>query len=145
MADHVTGREFQRQFFARYPSVKPLMDLYEHAPGIYFYAKDCESRFVRMNRANVAVYGVEDENSLLGRSDRDFHPPYLAEGYIAEDQRVMKDGPVFNQTWLVPFLNGPMQWFVSTKIPLVGRRRRMHWNLRRHVSRCNSPGTTEAI
>jgi AraC-like DNA-binding protein len=122
MADYVTGREFQRQFFARYPSLKPLMDLYEHAPGIYFYAKDSESRFVRMNRANVAVYGFEDEESLLGRSDRDFHPPYLAEGYIAEDQRVMKDGPVFNQTWLVPFLNGPMQWFVSTKIPLVGPR-----------------------
>jgi len=96
------------------------MDLFEHAPGMYFYAKDIESRFVRLNRANLTVYGVDDEESLLGRSDRDFHPPYLAEGYIAEDQRVMKDGPVFNQTWLVPFLNGPMQWFVSSKMPLLG-------------------------
>jgi AraC-like DNA-binding protein len=96
------------------------MDLYEHAPGIFFYAKDIDSRFVRLNRANLAVYGVDDEESLLGRSDRDFHPPYLAEGYIAEDQRVMKGGPVLNQTWLVPFLNGPMQWFVSSKMPLVG-------------------------
>jgi AraC-like DNA-binding protein len=122
MAEHVTGRAFQQQFFARYPSLKPLMDLFEHAPGMYFYAKDSRSRFVRLNRANLAVYGVDDEESLLGRSDRDFHPPYLAEGYIAEDQRVMKDGPVLNQTWLVPFLNGPMQWFVSSKMPLVGQR-----------------------
>jgi AraC-like DNA-binding protein len=71
----------------------------------------------------LTVYGVDSEEPLLGRSDRDFHPPYLAEGYIAEDQRVMKEGPVLNQTWLVPFLNGPMQWFVSSKMPLAGPRR----------------------
>jgi AraC-like DNA-binding protein len=99
------------------------MDLFEQAPGIYFFAKDHSSRFVRLNRANLAVYGVDDEESLLGRSDRDFHPPHLAEGYIAEDRRVMEGGkPVFNQTWLVPFLNGPMQWFVSSKQPLFGKR-----------------------
>lgn len=98
------------------------MELFEHAPGLCFYAKDVESRFVRMNRANLAVYGLKDEESLLGRSDRDFHPPALAEGYIAEDYRVMQKGPVLNQTWLVPFLNGPMQWFVSSKVPLLGAR-----------------------
>ncbi len=123
MAEHKTGIAFQRQFFARYPGLQPLMDLFEHAPGVYFYAKDQRSRFVRLNRANLAVYGVSDEESLLGRSDRDFHPPSLAEGYIAEDQRVMAGGkPVLNQTWLVPFLNGPMQWFVSSKMPLLGGR-----------------------
>jgi AraC-like DNA-binding protein len=122
MSESVTGRPFQQQFFEQYPSLKPLMDLFEHAPGMYFYAKDRESRFVRLNRANLAVYGVTDEESLLGRSDRDFHPPSLAEGYIAEDQRVMASGPLFNQTWLVPFLNGPMQWFVSSKMPLSGPR-----------------------
>jgi AraC-like DNA-binding protein len=122
MAECVTGRAFQQQFFARFPSLKPLMELFEHAPGVYFYAKDVDSRFVRLNHANLAVYGVDDEETLLGRSDRDFHPPYLAEGYIAEDQRVMKGGPVLNQTWLVPFLKGPMQWFVSSKIPLVDDR-----------------------
>jgi AraC-like DNA-binding protein len=122
MAEELTGRAFQDQFFARYPGLKALMDLFEHAPGVYFYAKDRKSRFVRLNRANLAVYGVTDEAKLLGRSDRDFHPPSLAEGYIAEDQRVMNDGPVLNQTWLVPFLNGPMQWFVSSKMPLHGPR-----------------------
>jgi AraC-like DNA-binding protein len=120
MRENATGRAFQRQFFARYPGIEPLMDLFEHVPEVCFYAKDKKSRFVRLNRANLAVYGVNNEDSLLGRSDRDFHPPSLAEGYIAEDQRVMESGPVLNQTWLVPFLNGPMQWFVSSKVPLFG-------------------------
>lgn len=120
MRETATGRAFQREFFTHYPGLEPLMDLFEHVPEVCFYAKDKKSRFVRLNRANLAVYGVKDEVSLLGRSDRDFHPPSLAEGYIAEDQRVMEAGPVLNQTWLVPFLNGPMQWFVSSKVPLVG-------------------------
>lgn len=122
MAESTIGRAFQQQFFARYPGLYPLMELFEHVPEVCFYAKDRKSRFVRLNRANLAVYGVNDEESLLGRSDRDFHPPSLAEGYIAEDQRVMQSGPVLNQTWLVPFLNGPMQWFVSSKMPLLGPR-----------------------
>src|SRR5262245_34238734 len=123
MSKQVVGRAFQRQFFERYPSLPPLMDLFEHAPGVYFYAKDLKSRFVRLNRANLTVYGGDNEESLLGRSDRDFHPPALAEGYIAEDQRVMEGGkPIINQTWLVPFLNGPMQWFVSSKSPMRGPR-----------------------
>lgn len=122
MQEIAFGRAFQQQFFARYPGLQPLMELFEHVPEVCFYAKDRKSRFVRLNRANLAVYGVQDEESLLGRSDRDFHPPSLAEGYIAEDQRVMESGPVLNQTWLVPFLNGPMQWFVSSKMPLLGPR-----------------------
>jgi AraC-like DNA-binding protein len=122
MRENTLGRAFQQQFFARYPGLQPLMELFEHVPEVCFYAKDRKSRFVRLNRANLAVYGVKDEESLLGRSDRDFHPPSLAEGYIAEDQRVMESGPVLNQTWLVPFLNGPMQWFVSSKMPLLGPR-----------------------
>lgn len=123
MAEELVGKAFQQRFFEQYPSLWPMMELFEHAPGLYFYAKDSDSRFVRMNRANLAVYGLTEEASLLGRSDRAFHPPSLAEGYIAEDQRVMEGGrPILNQSWLVPFLKGPMQWFVSSKIPLRDNR-----------------------
>jgi AraC-like DNA-binding protein len=123
MTNQLFGKAFQRQFFENYGNLRPLMDLFEHAPGVCFYAKDKKSRFVRLNRANLEVYGVDDEESILGRTDRDFHPPALAEGYIAEDQRVMEGGrPVVNQTWLVPFLNGSLQWFVSSKTPLLSPR-----------------------
>jgi AraC-like DNA-binding protein len=121
MADQIYGKAFQRQFFSRHPGLRPVMDLFELAPGVLFYAKDKKSRFVRVNRANLAVYGVDDEEPLLGRSDRDFHPPSSAEAFIAEDQRVMSAGkPVLNQTWLVPFVNGSLRWYVSSKTPLVG-------------------------
>ena len=56
---------------------------------------------------------------MLGKTDRDFHPPALSEAYIAEDQRVIASGKAcLNQVWLVPYLHGPLQWFVSSKTPL---------------------------
>lgn len=113
------GYEFQAEFFARYPVLEGIMGLFDHAPGMFFYAKTRDSRFVRVNRANQAIYGVTCEESLLGRTDRNFHPPALAEAYIAEDQRVMETGkPSSNQVWLVPYIDGASQWFNSSKTPL---------------------------
>jgi AraC-like DNA-binding protein len=115
-----SGKAFQEEFFRRNPSLRPPMELFECVPNAFFYAKDSESRFVRLNRANQAVYGVCDEEVLLGCTDRDFHPAALAEAYIAEDQRVMESRrPSLNQVWLVPYLQGHLQWFVSNKTPLI--------------------------
>lgn len=120
MSDFLNGPTFQADFFYKYPSLHGVMGLFDHAPGVFFYAKTPESRFVRVNRANQAIYGVDCEDSLLGKTDRDFHPPALAEAYIAEDRRVMESGkPCVNQTWLVPYINGPSQWFVSSKSPML--------------------------
>src|SRR5262245_11422214 len=97
-----------------------MMVLFDSLPNVFFYMKDAESRFVHLNAANRAIYDVNEENSLLGKTDRDFHPPALAEAYIAEDQRVIASGKAcMNQVWLVPYLHGPPQWFVSSKSPLL--------------------------
>ncbi|MGL4511721.1 MAG: helix-turn-helix domain-containing protein [Lacipirellulaceae bacterium] len=115
----LVGAPFQDRFFAAHPSLRSLMDLFDLTPGAYFYAKDADSRFVRLNPANASLYDEASEEPLLGKSDRDLHPPSLAEAYIAEDQRVIRaKKPLLNQTWLVPFLNGPLRWFVSSKTPL---------------------------
>jgi AraC-like DNA-binding protein len=115
-----SGAEFRAEFFRRYPSLRAMIDLFDALPRALFYVKDTESRFVHLNRANQAIYGVSDEATLLGKTDRDFHPPALAEAYIAEDQRVMASGePCPKQVWLVPYLGGRLQWFVSSKTPLL--------------------------
>lgn len=120
MSNTLVGTPFQEEFFRRHPGLRWLTDLFEYAPGMFFYAKDAENRFVRVNRANQAIYGVDAEEPLLGKTDRDFHPPVLAEAYIAEDQCVMRQRCVRpNQCWLVPYINGASQWFVSSKTPLL--------------------------
>ncbi len=98
------------------------MGLFDHLPAAYFYAKDEESRYVKLNRLTYnEIFGVEREEEVLGRTDREFQPPALAEAYLAEDRRVMDSGEAIpNQVWLVPASRGAPRWYVSTKTPLLG-------------------------
>ena len=78
------------------------MELFDSLPNVAFYAKDIESKYVRVNATFVAIHNAEHEADMLGRNNRDFHPPALAEAYLAQDRRVMDAGkPIANQVWLV--------------------------------------------
>lgn len=114
------AREFQRGFFRRHPEAENVMTLFDALPNVAFYAKDTESRFVRVNKLLVEMHGLKDEAQMLGQSDRAFHPPALAEAYIAEDRRVMASRkPVPGQTWLVIHGGRLPHWYVSTKVRLL--------------------------
>jgi len=111
--------DVQSRFFARNPHALSVIGLFEYMPGAYFYAKDFESHFVRVNRALLSIYGFENEADVIGKTDYDFHPPALAEAYRAEDRRVMAKGQAIpNQVWLVPHMRGTPAWYVSSKTPL---------------------------
>ena len=110
---------FQLDFFRRCPAAATVMTLFDSLPNVAFYAKDTQSRYVRVNPTFVAIHDANDEADMLGQSDRDFHPPALAEAYIAEDRRVMKARrPIASQVWLVLHLRSLPHWYVSTKVPL---------------------------
>ena len=110
---------FQKHFFAQHPQAASVIALFDFLPDAYFYAKNHESRFVRVNHAMCGLYDVADESEVIGRTDFDFHAPSLAEAYRAEDRRVMARGVALpNQLWLVPHLRGMPRWYISSKIPL---------------------------
>lgn len=112
--------QFQADFFQEHRELWQVSQLFEHLLNVCFFVKDKDSRFVRMNAMNLELYGLTDESGVLGKTDRDFHPPALAEAYIAEDQRVIQSRSVIaDQTWLVPYLDGRLQWFICSKTPLV--------------------------
>jgi AraC-like DNA-binding protein len=98
-----------------------IMQLFDSMPQTYFYAKDLHSRFVRVNQPFLDSHGLTEESEALGRTDRDFHPPLLAEAYISEDQRVMRSRlPLAGQMWLVLHQKRNPRWYVSAKTPLFG-------------------------
>jgi AraC-like DNA-binding protein len=94
--------------------------LFDALPDIQLFVKDRESRFVRVNTAWLAMHGCGSAAAAIGKTDFDFHPPALAEQYVAEDQRVMRSGrPLSDQAWLVADHTGMPQWYLCTKVPLV--------------------------
>lgn len=110
---------FQAAYFRRHPAAWSVLELFDALPQVSFYAKDTKSRYVRVNRLSVTTHGLRDEYEMIGRSDRHFHPPVMAEAYIAEDLRVMAGRRAIpGQVWLVFHADRLPQWYVSTKVPL---------------------------
>lgn len=97
----------------------PFIALFDCLPGVIFYAKDRESRYLAANRAMLLAKNLREDEALIGKSDRDFHPAALADAYIAEDREVMLTGrPVLNRPWFVIDRSGRPGWFNSSKVPL---------------------------
>lgn len=110
---------FRHDFFACCPQAESLMRLFDALPQTYFFAKNRDSRFVAVNHMFLDNHGLSDASQAIGKSDRDFHPPVLAEAYIAEDRRVMASRrPLPGQVWAVLHRRTTPRWYVCTKTPL---------------------------
>jgi AraC-like DNA-binding protein len=118
--NEISALEFQTAFFTQHPLAESVLALFGVLPQTYFYAKDKQSRFVKVNHLFLENHGLEDESQALGKTDRDFHPPVMAEAYIREDRRVMASRkPQSGQVWLVLHRRSVPRWYVSTKTPLI--------------------------
>jgi AraC-like DNA-binding protein len=98
---------------------RTLFDLFDHLPRVYLYVKDRKHRYLKVNRSELILHGLNSESEMLGRSDLDFHPPALAMQYMEEDRLVFESKqPVLDRAWLVLSADGTPGWYLSTKIPL---------------------------
>jgi AraC-like DNA-binding protein len=102
------------------PGLQNLLALFDCLPPeVIFYAKDRHSRFIAANTAMLAAKSLTEPAQLLGRSDRYFHPPAMADAFVAEDRRVMDSGRAeLRKLWFVIDPSGRPGWFVSSKVPL---------------------------
>jgi AraC-like DNA-binding protein len=110
---------FRAGFFARHPLAEQAMSLFDNVPDVVFYAKDTAGRFVRVNRRFLDNHGLQREEQVLGRTDRDLSVPAMAAAYMAEDRRVMDARRALpGQVWLVYHERRVPRWYVSSKTPL---------------------------
>lgn len=115
-------REFQQGFFERMEGAQALAGLFDYVPDVYFYLKDEQSRFIKVNEPMLRTHGLTHESEMLGKNDFDFHLPLLAAQYIDEDRRVRESGePLPNQVWLVPNSSGMLFWYLSSKVPVFDK------------------------
>ena len=69
-----------------------LRSVFDHLPGVMFFAKDLAGRFTMANLAFAQRCGVADEASLLGKSDEDIFPPELAAAFKKKDLQICQTG-----------------------------------------------------
>ena len=115
MAD-ASGRE---EFLKSLTHDSQIIKLFDLMPGIAFYVKDTDGRFVALNQKTCEYCGVVQEADALGKTDYDFFPSSNADSYRADDFSVMESGqPILNRIETEPQQAGSGRLVVTTKIPL---------------------------
>lgn len=82
------------------------------------YFKDQNSRFVRINYAQVRVLGLKNPEEAIGKSDLDFLNNDHAVKAFEEEQEMMRSGnALINQQEHIKTSRG-WRWFTATKVPI---------------------------
>jgi len=106
-------------FLSQLHDVPPFIELFSHLPDVYFFIKDAAGRFIMTNDIMVPQCGCDDINQIIGKTDFDFFPHDLAEEYVSDDRKVLKNGiSIKNKVELVKNRQGKFNWFVTSKMPL---------------------------
>jgi PAS domain S-box-containing protein len=93
--------------------------LFRHISDAAYFAKDNHGRFIAANAAFVELAGCKSESELLGRTDFDIWPVFMAEHYVKDDARVMELAtPVVNRVELVLSRAKAADWIATTKVPV---------------------------
>jgi PAS domain S-box-containing protein len=86
------------------------------------YFKDEKSRFIRVNQAQAAHFGLDDPAQVLGRTDFDFFPEEFARKSFEDEQSILRTGvPLVNSEEREANPDGLDTWFLTTKMPLLDK------------------------
>ena len=109
----------QQSFLAQIGPGEPVRELFEHLPGVFFFAKDRNSRMMCASSTIYKRLGCKEELDVVGREDSDFFPQQIADNFVRDDQRVFATGkPLLNRVEIWYNEQRMLDWFVTNKLPL---------------------------
>ncbi len=83
------------------------------------YIKDHQSRFVRVSRTMLDVFGLESQEDLIGKTDFDFFTQEHAQQAFNDEQEILRTGrPIISKEEKETWRDGTETWASSTKAPL---------------------------
>ena len=117
-----SGVELRQEFLERVQPDQAFQLLFNHLPGVLFFAKDRDGRLLAANRALLDLYGYKDENRFWGVTDFELLPRSLAEKFRADDIKVLESGePLLEIIEVFISRHGIPAWFITNKIPVIAR------------------------
>lgn len=94
-----------------------LQMLMDNIPDTIYF-KDKNSKFVRINKAQAKLLGVDNPENAIGKSDSDFFESDHAKQAFEDEQALMKKGePLINKLEYIKTSEG-YKYVTATKIPL---------------------------
>ncbi|MGY8639599.1 MAG: helix-turn-helix domain-containing protein [Verrucomicrobiales bacterium] len=96
--------------------------LFDHLPGMLFFAKDCDGRLFAANRALLQLYGYADKTKFWGVTDFELLPHSLAEKFRQDDLKITESGePMLEIVEVFMSKTGIPRWFLTNKLPIFNR------------------------
>ena len=98
--------------------------LLDFLDDVLAWVKDRQGRYVWVNRTFLTNYAVNKDapevnpRQVLGKTDYDLFPAYLADQYRTDDDYVLGGQPLVNRIELVGQSEGLGTWNITNKIPL---------------------------
>jgi diguanylate cyclase (GGDEF)-like protein/PAS domain S-box-containing protein len=116
ISDITERRQAEAALSAERDLLQALMD---NIPDTIYF-KDADSRFMRINRAQVNVLGIAAPEDAIGKTDFDFFQnAALVQSFHDEEQRIIETGePLINRIEFNPTPDGKPRWFSATKVPI---------------------------
>lgn len=94
-----------------------LRTLIDNIPDAIF-AKDAEGRKIIANLADLQNMGLSSEQEAIGKTDFDFFPKEIAQGFYTNDFSVIQTGnPLLNKEEFFTDSNNKVHWLLTSKLP----------------------------
>lgn len=96
-----------------------LARLFNFMPDVRFWIKDKNSVFQWVNSSFLENYALQNSKEVIGKTDFDFSPFYIAEQFIIDDKAVLQGKEVENRIELVSSVDKTINWCYTTKRPVT--------------------------
>ena len=97
----------------------PIERMLDDLPGLVFFIKDREGRYLWVNRTLVERSGRHERAEVIGCRPSDLFPDGMARFYERQDERVVQTGkPLANLLELHLYANRRRGWCLTNKYPV---------------------------
>lgn len=97
---------------------RQIAELFESLEDVQFWIKNRVHRYLQVNRAFLLNYDLLEVSHVIGKTDFDLSPAFLADQFVADDEQVLAGHRVVNRIELVGGADQAPHWNVTNKLPL---------------------------
>ncbi|MFZ6047576.1 helix-turn-helix domain-containing protein [Pseudomonas sp. CR3202] len=107
-------------------SLEQIAPLLDAMPGVVFFIKDPQARYVLVNQTLAQRCGVKNKDELLGHTAEDVFPTRFGPHYTEQDRRVLEGGePLSDQLELHLYPGRQPGWCLTHKLALRDEQQRV--------------------
>ncbi len=98
--------------------LQQIIEMLNILPNTLFWVKDKDSKIIYANSAFLAHFDYKHLEQVIGLTDIDFSPYFLARQYLTDDKRVVEGESISDRLELNMLKDGGYGWFSTSKRPL---------------------------